>query len=86
MPGLPQPAFVPDATLKSDGAGASKQAIGKSAEPQTSTEEQGRDGSSKGSKGPVGPWDRSRSFREGETSVGGVIRPPAIAASVPRVQ
>jgi len=76
MPSAPQPAFVPDATTKSEGTGPSKPDIGKIGE--TAREE------SSNSNVQAGPWDRSRSFREGEMSVGELIRPPAVAASLSR--
>src|ERR1700742_487464 len=80
MPSVPQPAFVPDTTMKSGEDVQDKQTEGTSEYHTADNKPRGR--SSSEVSAPAGPWDRSRSFGEGETSVGSVLRPPAVAASI----
>jgi len=81
---MPQPAVVADETRSNESkARTVKDGEGGGIEEHTAQESK-ESIKNKGRAG-VGPWDRSRSFGEGEMRVGEVIQPPpATVASVHR--
>jgi len=83
---MPQPAFVPEMIKPNEKAGGpSKEQVetrGDDIQMIEDSKPRGRPSSEETSL--VGPWDRSRSFREGEKSIGCILQPPAVAASLLR--
>lgn len=89
MPSVPQPAFVPETTKIQEGLdplrAQPKQTEGKGDEGHMIEEDRPRGrSSSEGVNFAAGPWDRSRTLREGELSTGNLVQPPAAAVSLPR--
>jgi hypothetical protein len=80
MPSLPQPVFASDTWKNQESNnGQINDDVNLIEESKFRNQPASKEG------GLIGPWDHSRSLKEGEMNVGNVVRPPAVAANLPRL-